>query len=154
MGEQNWKGKSKKTHGLRQGHDHQDKDSLSKVKEKNPNFFPRWYRSNHPPQADWYPVSPWATATWDKLLPVPLQSILYGLEHLLSQFESAVPAVASCRPLPTPSLLAMGAEQETGKVAWALCKHCSATAEASTCSLCCFGHQHQAQHHTDCYQEN
>lgn len=76
-----------------------------------------------------------------------------NIGYPFGQLGSAVPAVAPCSSLCTPSLLA-------GRAAWGaakaltLCKHCSAAAKTSLCHQCCFGHKSETQHRKSYCEED
>lgn len=69
------------------------------------------------------------------------------MEYSLSQFGLAVLVVSPPTLLPTPSLLASGAEWGGKKKALTMCQHCSAVTATSMCYQHCWGHISKTQHY-------
>lgn len=81
--------------------------------------------------------------------PALLQSMtLYGIEYSFGQLDLTFLAVSPPIILPTPSLLAEGAEWEKTKLT--LCKYCSVLTKMLVCHQQGFSHKYKAQHYMGC----
>lgn len=98
---------------------------------------------------------------WKAKLPIPffylwlllLCMTLYHMDcYLFALFRSAVLGVSSLSPLPTPSLLTVGAEWEKERTLM-VCKHCSAIGKTLVYYQHCFSHKSKRQHRAGCYEE-